>query len=105
MGATEPIGDLPVLSGTLWIGSRCRRPIQPRLALWVSRKESGQVFQRDSEPGHRAAINQAADDPDGASAFVGGTASAPARGKSQRRKRTPKSNDWRSSNDAAQAAP
>ncbi len=47
----EPIGDLPVLSGTLWIGISVPTTDPTAARLWVSRKESGQVFQRDSEPG------------------------------------------------------
>lgn len=47
----EPVVDLPIQSGPLWLGVSVPTTDPTAARLWASRKESGQVFQRDSEPG------------------------------------------------------
>ncbi len=47
----EPILDAPIQVGPLWIGLAVPTTDPTAARLWASRKESGQVFQRDGEPG------------------------------------------------------
>jgi len=46
----EPIGDVPTVTGPLWLGISVPTSDSSAARLWASRRESGQVFQRDSEP-------------------------------------------------------
>ncbi len=47
----EPILDAPTQVGPLWVGVSVPTTDPTAARLWASRKESGQVFQRDGEPG------------------------------------------------------
>ena len=47
----EPVLDVPVLTGPLWLGISVPASDPSAARLWTSRRESGQVFQRDAEPG------------------------------------------------------
>ena len=42
---------MPVLTGPLWLGISVPASDPSAARLWTSRRESGQVFQRDAEPG------------------------------------------------------
>ncbi|MBP6608946.1 MAG: hypothetical protein KA258_05125 [Deltaproteobacteria bacterium] len=46
----EPVGEVPILTGPLWLGISVPTSDPSAARLWASRRESGQVFQRDSEP-------------------------------------------------------
>ena len=47
----EPVLDVPVVTGPLWLGISVPASDPSAARLWTSRRESGQVFQRDAEPG------------------------------------------------------
>ena len=47
----EPVLDVPVQTGPLWLGISVPASDPSAARLWTSRRESGQVFQRDAEPG------------------------------------------------------
>lgn len=47
----EPLGDLPAQTGPVWLGVSVPVSDPAAARLWASRKESGQVFSADAEPG------------------------------------------------------
>ncbi len=46
----EPVLDAPIVTGPLWLGISVPTSDPSAARLWTSRRESGQVFQRDAEP-------------------------------------------------------